>query len=664
MTMSGQQDVDALPSPPGPGDAAAGLPMLFLHSLRVRNFRAIDDATFVFQPGLNVIIGANNAAKTAVIDALRLVFNQGSYEKREDPIRLRHTDVFRGKQMSACLMSVRFDATFRGRSDSDLPSQFYEMICPDQVCEMGAGRISYTTFQLLYQADFDFSAATARFEYVRSDLRGGPSWSNPVGREMLDGLRAIYLAPLRDLVNDRARVGAEIERLIVSHTADERAEDLKAIPGKLRQQALHLLEEITGNAHHEAAGRNLASYARPYGLPDDSITFVPQGVSDDLFRTMIPVFAHALHGPAGLPLSSNGLGLNQLIYASIVLSRRGMARVDRNVHRFFLIEEPEVHLHPQLQDSFFYALNQITDHQIFVTSHSPTITAKTEIDKITVMRRSAPAGPVRPLHLADAYAGHDHHKRYLHKFLDVTRSQLLFASGAVFVEGITEALLMQRFSEMLEMSLRDHGIEIVVLESDEGFDHFRPLFGDQLGAYSRAVFVTDSDVSPREVKSDDEIRADVNFTIDPGLTVDGATATATGYGTFEFNLLRTAIVGDGSLAMIRLLHDALTAASPAEVANSGKQLLFVRDFLDTAHPALAYQKMKETTKGTCVEATSWYADWHTNSYFKRAKSDFAFHLYEALAELSDEQAKAQFTVPRYIHDAIRFVTHSDSGGGN
>jgi hypothetical protein len=221
---------------------------------------------------------------------------------------------------------------------------------------------------------------------------------------------------------------------------------------------------------------------------------------------------------------------------------------------------------------------------------------------------------------------------------------------------------MQRFSEMLEMSLRDHGVEVVVLDSDEGFDHFRPLFGDQLGAYSRAVFVTDSDVSPREVKSDDEIRADVNFTLDPGLAADGATATATGYGTFEFNLLRTAIAGDGNPAMIQLLHNALAAASPTEVTNSSKQLLFVSDFLDTAHPALAYQKMKETTKGTCVESSSWYADWHTNSYFKRAKSDFAFHLYEALAKLPDRQAKAQFTVPRYIVDAIRFVTHSDSGG--
>ena len=659
--MAARNEVAEPVAAAGPERTVAAAPLLFLHSLRVCGFRAIEDATFVFQPGLNVIIGANNAAKTAVIDALRLVLGQGSYEKREDPIRLRHTDVFRGQQPGEGQVSVRFEAIFRGRSDSNLSSQFYDLVCPDKVHEIGIGRVKYTSFQLLYQADFEFNATVARFEHVRSDLRGGPTWSNPVEREVLDGLRAIYLAPLRDLVNDRARIGAEIERLIVSYTPDERTDELKNIPAALRSQALAMLEEVTGNGHRDAAGRYLASFARPYDIPEDSIRFVPQGVSDDLFRTMLPVFEHAPHGAMGLPLSSNGLGINQLIYASIVLSRRGQARAARNAHRFFLIEEPEAHLHPQLQDSFFHALNQTTENQIFVTSHSPTVTAKTDIDKITVMRRSS-TGTVRPLHLAAAFEGKDDDKRYLHKFLDVTRSQLLFAAGAVFVEGITEALLMQTFSEIIGLSLRDRAIEIVVVDSDEGFAHFRPLFGDDLGPYSRGVFITDSDVSPDEIKLDSEIRADVGFALDPGLEISGATATATGYGTFEFGLLRTAIAGDGHPTMLKLLQDALKAAAPATIAKSGKQDLFVADFLDADRPALAYQKMKEKRKGSCVEESAWHAEWHTNDPFRKAKSEFAFRLYEALAKLPAGRTAEQFTVPRYIQDAIRFVTHAESAG--
>ena len=526
----------------------------------------------------------------------------------------------------------------------------------------GESGTAYMTFRLSYLVDFEFSTAKGRFEHVRSDLRGGPSLTNPVPHEVLDSMRSIYLAPLRDLVNDRARVGAEIERLILSHTPPERADDLKGIPGRIRQQTADLIGAVTANKHHAAAGRNLASYARPYQIAEESLSFVPSGISEDLFRNMLPVFAHELHSADGLPLSSNGLGINQLIYASIVLSRRGEAEVDRHVHKFFLIEEPEAHLHPQLQDSFFHALNQITDHQIFVTSHSPTITAKTDIDKIIVMRRSPPDGAVHPLHLAEAYQDRDEDKRYLHKFLDVTRSQLLFASGAVFVEGVTEALLLQRFSEIMEYSLRDHGVEIVSIGSSQGFAHFRPLFADAQGPYHRGVFITDGDEDPRDVKTDEDFRNDVTVVLDPGLDVNGATAIATGYGTFEFGLLRTAVAGNGHPSMQSLLNAALAAAAPLEVANAGKQDLFVQDFLDPTRPALSYQKMKENTQGTCVAEADWYATWHTNAYFKSAKSEFAFHLYEALAALPDEGAARQFTVPKYIRDAIMFVTKLSTMG--
>lgn len=636
--------------------------MIFLHSLRVQNFRAIADATFTFQPGLNVIIGPNNAAKTAAIDALRLVFSQGSYEKRDDPIRLRHTDVLRDDPPSPSL-TVTFEATFRGRTDSQLPAQFYELYCPDDRHQVGAGGLEYTTFRLLYQACFEFTPATRRYQHVRSELRGGPTWSNPVPREVLDGLRAVYLAPLRDLVNDRARVGAEIERLITSHTPDDRADELAGIPTQLRQQAAAMIGTLTSNDHQVAASRSLASYARPYGIGEDSLSFLPEGVSDNLLRAMVPLFSHPTHHPDGLPLSSNGLGINQLIYASIVLSRRGSASADRHLHRFFLIEEPEAHLHPQLQDSFFHALNQITDHQIFVTSHSPTITAKTDIEKIVVMRRASATSVIEPLHLADAFAGQDDHKRYVHKFLDVTRSQLLFANGALFVEGITEALLMQRFSELIGLSLRDHGIEVVVIDSNEGFDHFRPLFAGERGPYSRGVFVTDGDEDPVGVKSDEEFRADRDFSLDRGLTITGATATATGYGTFEFGLLRAAIAGESNPAMLGLLYDAMKAAAPPEVSNAGSQYEFARDFLDSDRPSLAYKKMKERKQNTNVAAADWYAGWRTNNYFRKAKSDFAFYLYEALAALPVTAAAESFQVPRYIQDAIRFVTHTDGVTG-
>jgi putative ATP-dependent endonuclease of OLD family len=639
------ESVDASPNP---------APAFFLGSLRINNFRAIRDATFTFQPGLNVLIGANNAAKTAAVDALRLLLGLGSFEKREDTIRLRSTDVCLDGSADKTPRQVGLTATFYGLSNSDLPAQFLEMACPDETIKLGDQPTEYTAFKLLYRVTFEYNMLRGRYEPGRGELRGGPALENPVPYDVMDSMRAVYLAPLRDLINDRSRVGAEIERLIISHTAEAKVNKRQSIPDELRTLLKQLVGEVTDGRHHAAASRNLADYAKPYQLGNDSLTFEPQGISDELFRTMAPVFAHSLHGDSGLPLSSNGLGINQLIYASIVLSRRGDAPVDKHLHRFFLIEEPEAHLHPQLQDSFFHALNKITDHQIFVTSHSPTITAKTDLDRIIVMRRSADDGPATPLHLADQFRNRDTDKRYLHKFLDVSRSQLLFATGAVFVEGVTEAMLMQRFSELINLNLRDRGIEIVVLGSAWGFDHFRPLFAGGHGPYHRAVFITDGDEDPQTVPSDHQFFSDTTASLDQGLKTNGQTAIARGYGTLEFGLLRTAIAGTRHTAMHAMLREALRKAAPSSV--TANMDAYLDDFLDAEHPSLAYRKMKANNSDNGIAPDDWRATWRTNAYFKKVKSEFAFHLYEALADMPDSEATRSFTVPRYIHDALTYVT--------
>lgn len=629
-------------------------PLIFLHDLSIDNFRSIKSAKFNFQPGLNVIIGENNAAKTAVIDALRIVLNLGSFEKKEDFIRLKSTDVYLGgTQPDHC--NVSFKATFYVNKDSDLPAQFYDMLSLDD--EIDIDGETYLALKLAYTVSFEMNKPKGRYEVASSELKGGQDYANPVSYETLDFMRSVYLAPLRDLINDRSRVGAEIERLILSHTPLDKDADRQQIPEKLKSAALELIKDVTDNNHEKSASKSLTEYAKPYNIQEDSLSFVPSGISEELFRTLLPVFTDSLHGLDKLPLSSNGLGINQLIYASIVLSRRGDTDSDAHIRKFFLIEEPEAHLHPQLQDSFFYALNQVRDHQIFVTSHSPTITAKTDLEKIIIMRRDQTNSFSTPVHLSKVFDGKENDKRYLHKFLDVTRSQLLFAKAALFVEGVTEAMLLQTFSESIDRSLRDNAVEIVIIDSDEGYEHFRPLFDNSDGAYSRAVFLTDSDIEPSLVKSDSELKSVFDPSFDLELEVNDNTAIATGYGTFEFCLVRTAGNEIPNVKMQDCLKKALIACAKVGL---DKQDAFIHDFLDFEKPSLSYRKMKEKRQGAHItDAALWYGDQHTNSAFKSAKSDFAFYLNDHLASLKKSDLSEAITLPKYIEDAIRFVVPSE-----
>ena len=56
---------------------------MYISQLRIKNFRCFkDDFIVKFNPGMNVIIGANNSGKTTIIRALEIIFgrNNKSYQ--------------------------------------------------------------------------------------------------------------------------------------------------------------------------------------------------------------------------------------------------------------------------------------------------------------------------------------------------------------------------------------------------------------------------------------------------------------------------------------------------------------------------------------------------------------------------------------------------------
>ena len=63
-----------------------------LRELKVKNFRKLDELTVIFPKGLCVIVGENNTGKTAIIDALRLMFMPS---RDLDGLRIAEDD-FRG----------------------------------------------------------------------------------------------------------------------------------------------------------------------------------------------------------------------------------------------------------------------------------------------------------------------------------------------------------------------------------------------------------------------------------------------------------------------------------------------------------------------------------------------------------------------------------------
>lgn len=432
----------------------------YVKSLFIKGFKKFEKLHVDFHDRINILVGENEAGKSTILEALKIVFQQTCRNSEKnilfDLFNLAQRQHFEAEPSIATLPSIHIEVMLE-LEDKGKDSQLFLGENHDPAFGQGA----------LYGVKFDCSFIEEEAAGLGGEIAAGRipvdyyKWEWRTFADLPCSLLhpPLVFLPIDTSVQD---VGGPFSRYA-------------------RTLFLSCFAETPQRWKHKHDFRNgLKDVVETLGLPvlSDTQKF---GINDKrlVLENLMAIF------DGDIPLENKGRGKESIIKMELAFARKGRT----NIH-VATIEEPENHLsYSNMRKMLDGILQKNMDTQLIIATHSNMIASR--LDLRNVLWISEGQSGVGCLEKVDSGTACFFSKLDHSNLLD-----LLLAEKVILVEGATEFLLMPKiYKEIVGHSIEEDNITVL---SCNGIAYKR-YFAIAETRENRVVAITDNDGNPERI---------------------------------------------------------------------------------------------------------------------------------------------------------------------
>ena len=517
-----------------------------IEKIKVNNFRSLKNFCMDLEDELSLIVGKNNTGKTSVIEILNKFLNKSSTIECDD-FNIEYTmDLeknLKNEEYEFIMQGIKLKIFIRYDENDNLSNVSKFLTTLDVENNYIVLDFEYVlnedNFQLLKteylkfikeNSDKDFEYFFRHnykkyFKFIKRSL-GYDREKNKENEE-------IYI----DLENDK-----EINNLVnIKYISAKRAVDNKDTNNTLSLQSASYYERIKDKPEmeqsiadfrteleetdkkfdekYESIFENVLKKIKKFGgLKKDDLNIKIKSLlqQSNILKGNTTVF-YNYNDQSNLPENYNGLGYLNLI--SIIFEIENIindfSKEDQKADiNLLFIEEPEAHLHPELQYHFLNNIKSLLKKsseqkkinlQTIITTHSSHIVSQSDFSDIKYFNKSNNGTWCKNLKdLKKLYEDDEKSYRFLKQYLTLNRAEVFFADKIIFIEGDTERILLPAMlkkidleGEELDEKLLSQNISIIeVGRHSKIFQHFLNFL------QIKTLIITDIDSTKKKLTSD------------------------------------------------------------------------------------------------------------------------------------------------------------------